>query len=114
MKMTLQRRSDEESSENDVRYGIAGCRERLRSQRATFRAQHQSPSDVSNGEHEVATARFESYAELLATSMSQSSMLRLVECLLEPANANGNRVSQKSSVAFSGADDTEQEEAAIT
>ena len=111
--MTLQRRSDEESSENDVRYGIAGCRERLRSRRATFRAQHQSPSDVSNGEHEVATARFESYAELLATSMSQSSMLRLVECLLEPANANRNTVSQESG-AFSGAEDTEQEEAAIT
>jgi len=112
--MTLQRRSDEESSENDVRYGIAGCRERLRSRRATFRAQHQSPSDVSNGEHEVATARFESYAELLATSMSQSSMLRLVECLLEPAKSDRDAVSHESSVAFGSAEDTEHEEAAIT
>lgn len=112
--MTLHRRSDEESSENDVRYGIAGCRERLRSQRATFRAQHQSPSDVSNGEHEVATARFESYAELLATSMSQSSMLRLVECLLEPAKSDRDAVSHESSVAFGSAEDTEHEEAAIT
>ena len=112
--MTLQRRSDEESSENDVRYGIAGCRARLRSQRATFRAQHQSPSDVSNGEHEVATARFESYAELLATSMSQSSMLRLVECLLEPAKSDRDAVSHESSVAFGSAEDTEHEEAAIT
>jgi hypothetical protein len=112
--MTLQRRSDEESSENDVRYGIAGCRERLRSQRATFRAQHQSPSDVSNGEHEVATARFESYAELLATSMSQSSMFRLVECLLEPAKSDRDAVSHESSVAFGSAEDTEHEEAAIT
>lgn len=111
--MTLPRRSDEESSENDVNYGIAGCRERLRSQRATFRAQHQSPSDVSNGEPEVAVTRFESYAELLATSMSQSSISRLVECLLEPAGFEGHGVSHESSVAF-GAGDTEHEEAAIT
>ena len=107
--MTLPRRSDEESSENDVRYGIAGCRERLRSQRSTFRAQHQSPSDVSNGEREVAVTRFESYAELLVTSMSQSSISRLVECLLEPAGIEGN----ERSVALS-AEDTEHEEAAIT
>jgi len=112
--MTLQRRSDEETSENDVRYGIAGCRERLRSQRATFRAQHQSPSDVSNGEREVATARFESYAELLATSMSQSSMSRLVECLLAPGSADRDGITHEPSVAFSRAEDTEHDEAAIT
>lgn len=111
--MTLHRRSDEDSPENDVRYGIAGCRERLRSQRATFRAQHQSPADVSNGECEVAATRFESYAELLATSMSQSSMSRLVECLLEPANLKAESISQEQSVAFSETEDTEHE-AAIT
>jgi hypothetical protein len=114
MKMTLHRRSDEESSENDVRYGIAGCRERLRSQRATFRAQHQSPTDVSNGEREESATRFESYAELFATSISQSSMSRLIECLLEPANVNAEGVSQEPRVVFSNAEDTEREEAAIT
>jgi hypothetical protein len=91
---------DEETSENDVRYGIAGCRERLRNRRATLRAQHQSPTDVSNG---VTVTRFESFAELLATSMSQSSMSRLVECLLEPADVE-ETISQPA----------EQEEAAIT
>jgi hypothetical protein len=44
---------DEENQENDVRYSIADCRKRLRSQRATLRAQHQTPIDVSNGESEV-------------------------------------------------------------
>ena len=112
--MIPRRRLDEETSENDVRYGIAGCRERLRNRRATFRAQHQSPSDVSNGEREVATPRFESYAELLATSMSQSSMSRLVECLLQPAKVNAEGVSQERPVAFSNAEDNEHEEAAIT
>lgn len=101
--MIPRRRLDEETSENDVRYGIAGCRERLRSRRATLRTQHQSPSDVSNGERDETATRFESYAELLAKSMSQSSISRLVECLLEPADANQ-----------SIAQPEEQEEAAIT
>jgi hypothetical protein len=97
---------DEDTSENDVRYGIAGCRERLRSRRATLRAQHQSPIDVSNGANGVpASPGFESYAEILATvSMSQSSMSRLVECLLEPA----------SSAEGASEEIAEREEAAIT
>lgn len=94
---------DEETSENDVRYGITGCRERLRSRRATLRTQHQSPSDVSIGERDGTATRFESYAEILATSMSQNSLSRLVECLLEPADVN-QTIRQPD----------EQEEAAIT
>jgi hypothetical protein len=34
---------DEETFENDVNYGIADCRRRLRSQRSTFRAQYHPP-----------------------------------------------------------------------
>lgn len=34
--------ADEEMPENDVHYGIADCRRRLRSQRSTLR-QHRSP-----------------------------------------------------------------------
>jgi hypothetical protein len=97
---------DEETPENDVRYRIAACRERLRSRRATLRAQHQSPADVSNGESVVtASPAVESYAEILANvSMSQSSLSRLVECLLEPADVNRP-----------AADETvEQEEAVVT
>ena len=94
---------DEETLENDVRYGIAGCRDRLRSRRASLRTQHQSPSDVSNGSEITATRKFESYAEILATSMSQGAMSRLVECLLEPAE-------EKQAIAQAA----EQEEAAIT
>ena len=41
---------DEETSENDVRYGIDDCRKRLRSHRATLRAQHLSPTDVSTAQ----------------------------------------------------------------
>jgi hypothetical protein len=97
---------DEDTSENDVRYGIAACRERLRSRRTTLRAQHQPPIDVSNGANGVtASLGFQSYAEILATvSMSQSSMSRLVECLLEPA-ASDQAASEETA---------EQEEAAVT
>ena len=97
---------DEDTSENDVRYGIAACRERLRSRRATLRAQHQPPIDVSNGENGVtASSGFESYAEILANvSMSQSSIARLVECLLEPAGSEQATLEEKA----------EQEEAAVT
>ena len=94
---------DEDAVENDVRYGIADCRKRLRSQRATLRAQHPYPTDVSSG-HNVSVRNFESYAEILATvSMSQSSLAKLVECLLDPAER---------SKAFSG-EVHEREEAVI-
>jgi hypothetical protein len=35
--------ADEELLENDVNYGIADCRRRLRSQRSTLRAQYHPP-----------------------------------------------------------------------
>jgi len=94
----------DETREDDVNYGIADCRRRLRSQRSTLRAQHHPPIDGSNGDMHPATGRVGSYAEVLATSMSQSSLSRLVECLLEPANANTS--SQEESM--------EREEAVIT
>jgi hypothetical protein len=81
-------RTDEETLEDDVNYGIAACRKRLRSQRSTLRVQHSPPKDGSNGDVRPATGRVGSYAEVLANSMSQSSLSRLVECLLEPANTN--------------------------
>jgi hypothetical protein len=34
---------DEETFENDVNYGIADCRRRLRNQRSTLRAQYHPP-----------------------------------------------------------------------
>ena len=79
---------DEETLEDDVNYGIADCRRRLRSQRSTLRAQH-PPKDGSNGDMRPAANRVGSYAEVLANiSMSQSSLSRLVECLLEPVSTN--------------------------
>ena len=75
---------NEDISENDVRYGIAGCRKRLRSQRATLRAQHPIPTDVSNGEN-ISVRNFESYAEILATVLvSQNSLSTLVAQLIRP------------------------------
>ncbi len=41
---------DEETLEDDVNYGIADCRKRLRSQRTSLRAKHHPPQDGSNGE----------------------------------------------------------------
>ena len=96
--------ADEETLENDVNYGIADCRKRLRSRRSTLRAQHHPPKDGSNGDVSPATGRVGSFAEVLAISMSQSSLSRLVECLLEPANTD--TPSQEGSI--------EREEAVIT
>ena len=77
----------EEKLEDDVNYGIADCRKRLRSRRSTLR--HHPPKDGSNGDVHPATGRVGSYAEVLANvSMNQSSLSRLVECLLEPVNTN--------------------------
>ena len=93
---------DEETLEDDVNYGIADCRRRLRSQRSTLRAKHHPPKDGSNGNVSPATGRVGSYAEVLANvSMNQSSLSRLVECLLEP-----NTSSREESM--------EREEAVIT
>ena len=96
---------DEETLADDVNYGIADCRKRLRNQRSSLRAPDHPPKDGSNGDVSLATGRVGSYAEVLANiSMSQSSLSRLVECLLEPASTN--TTSQEES--------TEREEAVIT
>ena len=95
---------DEETLEDDVNYGIADCRKRLRSQRSTLRAKYHPPKDCSNGDVSPAKGRVGSYAEVLAVSMSQSSLSRLVECLLEPASSN----------TASRDESTEREEAVIT
>jgi len=84
---------DEETREDDVHYGIADCRRRLRSQRSSLRTQHHPPKDYLNRDVRPAAGRVGSYAELFANvSMSQSSLSRLVECLLEPV---GNTPSQE-------------------
>ena len=76
---------DEETLEDDVNYGIADCRRRIRSQRSSLRAQHHPPKHGSSGDVRPAPRRVESFAEVLANvSMSQSSLSKLVECLLEP------------------------------
>ena len=76
---------DEETLADDVNYGIADCRRRMRSQRSSLRAQHHPPTDGSYGDARSATSRVGSFAEVLANvSMNQSSLSRLVECLLEP------------------------------
>jgi hypothetical protein len=95
---------DEETLEDDVNYGIADCRRRMRSQRSSLRAQHHPPKDGSNGDARSATGRVGSFAEVLANvSMNQSSLLRLVECLLEPVENTPSRDEMM-----------EQEEAVIT
>src|ERR1700754_4708218 len=94
---------DEETLEDDVNYGIADCKRRLRNQRSSLRAQDHPPKDGSNGDVSHATGRVGSYAEALAISMSQSSLSRLVECLLEPAHSS-----------TSAAESMEREEAVIT
>jgi hypothetical protein len=80
---------DEETLKDDVNYGIADCRKRLRSRRSTLRAQYHPPKDGSNGDRRPINDRVGSYAEVFANvSMSQSSLSKLVDCLLEPVNTN--------------------------
>lgn len=55
--------TDEETLEDDVNYGIADCRKRLRSQRSTLRAQH-PPKDGSNVDVHPAAGCVGSYAEV--------------------------------------------------
>ena len=95
---------DEETLEDDVHYGIADCRRRLRSRRSSLRAQHHPPKHGSNGDVRSAVGRVGSFAEVFANvSMSQSSLSKLVECLLEPV---ANTPAQEQTM--------EQEEAVIT
>jgi hypothetical protein len=86
--MIPQRSQSGADTANDVRYGIAACRRRLRNERATHRTRQQNKMDAAGGESKVSVAPdVESYAEILAkVSMSQSSIARLVECLLEPTD----------------------------
>ena len=97
--MKLSYSTDEESFEDDVNYGIADCRKRLRSRRSTLRAQHHPPKDGSNGDVSPATGRVGSYAEVLANvSMSQSSLSKLVECLLEPVASTSSQEEKEEAV----------------
>ena len=77
--------TDEETLADDVHYGIADCRRRLRSQRSSLRTQDNPPKYGSSGYVRPAAGRVGSFAEVLANvSMSQSSLSKLVECLLDP------------------------------
>jgi hypothetical protein len=49
--------TDEETLADDVNYGIADCRKRLRSQRSSLRAPHHPPKDGSNGDMSPAAGR---------------------------------------------------------
>jgi len=95
-----------ESSEDDVRYRVAACRRRLRRERATHLTENQGYSDAPIDNNRTPGGQVvESYAEVFATvSMNQSSISRLVECLLEPPEST-KLVSDELE---------EQEEAAIT
>jgi hypothetical protein len=94
----------EEILADDVNYGIADCRKRLRSRRSTLRAQHHPPKDGSNGVKSPMAVSVGSYAEVLANSMNQSSLSRLVACLLDPATTN----------THADQEEIEREEAVIT
>ena len=61
--------ADEEMLENDVNYGIADCRRRLRSQRSTLRAQHSPPKQKSDelSPPALATAQLEEREEAVIT-----------------------------------------------
>ena len=59
---------DEETLEDDVNYGIADCRKRLRSQRSTLRAQYHPPKiELDEPTPLVATAELEEREEAVIT-----------------------------------------------
>jgi hypothetical protein len=77
--------TDEETLADDVHYGIVDCRRRLRSQRSSLRTQEHPPKQ--SGDVGPAAGRVGSFAEVLANvSMSQSSLSKLVECLLDTSS----------------------------
>ena len=91
--------TDEETLADDVHYGIADCRRRLRSQRSSLRAQHLPPKHESSGDARPAAGRVGSFAEILANvSMSQSSLSKLVECLLEPVDNTASQDEKEEAV----------------
>ena len=91
--------TDEETLADDVHYGIADCRRRLRSQRSSLRAQHHPPKHGSSGDVRPAAGRVGSFAEVLANvSMSQSSLSKLVECLLDPVASTSGQEEQEEAV----------------
>ena len=91
--------TDETTLEDDVHYGIADCRRRLRSQRSSLRAQEHPPKLGSSGVVRPAAGRVGSFAEVLANvSMSQSSLSKLVECLLEPVASTSGQEEQEEAV----------------
>jgi hypothetical protein len=91
--------TDEETLADDVHYGIADCRRRLRSQRSSLRAQHHPPKFGSRGDVRSAPNRVGSFAEVFANvSMSQSSLSKLVECLLEPVASTPSQEEQEEAV----------------
>lgn len=59
--------ADEEMPENDVHYGIADCRRRLRSQRSTFRQNRFPQHDMDEPSPDLATALLEEREEALIT-----------------------------------------------
>ena len=60
--------ADEELLENDVNYGIADCRRRLRSQRSTLRAQYHPPKiELDEPTPLVATVELEEREEAVIT-----------------------------------------------
>lgn len=59
--------ADEELLENDVHYGIADCRRRLRSQRSSLRALHPPKGELYESPPDPATARLEEREEAVIT-----------------------------------------------
>jgi len=59
--------TDEQIFEDNVNYGIADCRRRLRSQRSTLRAQNHPPSQRLSHELSQAKAQLEEREEALIT-----------------------------------------------
>ena len=89
--------TDEETLADDVHYGIVDCRRRLRSQRSSLRAQEHPPKQ--SGDVGPAAGRVGSFAEVLANvSMSQSSLSKLVECLLEPVASTSSQEEKEEAV----------------
>lgn len=60
--------ADEDLLENDVNYGIADCRRRLRSQRSTLRAQYHPPKiELDEPSAVAATVQLEEREEAVIT-----------------------------------------------
>ena len=82
--MIVHPRHDDELHEFDVKYRIADCRKRMRSQRFSLRALHHTDV-VSTRPVKSSSSDLDAYVEIVASASSSTSSIKpFVDCMCAP------------------------------